>query len=172
MPPVSMPPQHPTSSTALPASGAWPSIHSSRSGLMSCSGRNSPCGSHQRAARRLNFSISAGSAFTMAALSQNKKPRTSGVVCGSRRRLRRARADHFDLDAAVGLQAFDQLRAAVVAHALALVAADRLLLALALGVDPVLLGALRHQVPLDGVGAPHREALVVDIAAEPVGVAG
>src|SRR6185436_20415579 len=156
-----MPPPQPTSSTSLPASGAWPSIHSRRSGLISCSGRNSPAGSHQRAARRLNFSSSAGSAFTMAALSQNKKPRTSGVSCRILRRLPRARADHFDLDAAVGLQALDQLRGAVVAHRLALVAAHRLLLALALGVDAVLLGALRRQVRLDGVGAAHREALVV-----------
>src|SRR3954469_2311659 len=72
-----MPPPQPTSSTRLPASKARPSIQSSRRGLISCSGRNSPCGSHQRDASWLNFSSSAGSAF-IAALSQKKAPPKRG----------------------------------------------------------------------------------------------
>src|SRR3954467_13754411 len=155
---VRMPPPQPTSSTSLPASGAWLPIHSRRSGLMSCSGRNSPSGSHQRAARRLNFSSSAGSALTFTqAFSQTKTPPQRGFS-EPERPLRGARADHLDLDAAVGLQAVDQLLVlAILAHALALVAAHRLLLALALGVDAVLLRAFRHQEGLDGIRPAHRE---------------
>src|SRR4051812_44485887 len=92
-----MPPPHPTSSTRLPASAAWRSIQSRRKGLMSCSGRNSPCGSHQRCASWLNFSSSAGSAFTRS-LSQKKAPpkrgflsRGSALLVG-RARLARRRA--------------------------------------------------------------------------------
>src|SRR4051812_24104417 len=74
-----MPPPQPTSSTRLPASGARSSIQSSRSGLISCSGRNSPCGSHQREASWLDFSSSAGSAF-ITALSQKKAPPKRGFL--------------------------------------------------------------------------------------------
>src|SRR5262245_1431923 len=167
-----IPPPQPTSRTSRPASGAWLSIHPRRSGLMSCSGRNSPSGSHQRAARRLNLSSSAGSAFTIWAFSQTKNPAAAGFLVIAAVRLRGARAGDFDLDAAVGREAFDQLRVlAIVAHALALVAAHRLLLALAFGVDAVLLRAFRGEVGLHGVGAAHRQALVVRVAAEAVGVA-
>src|SRR3954469_1484531 len=72
-----MPPPQPTSITVLPARRARSSIQSRRSGLMSCSGRNSPCGSHQRWARSLNFCSSAGSAFT-ARFSQKKAPPKRG----------------------------------------------------------------------------------------------
>src|SRR5690625_100930 len=57
-----IPPPQPTSSTAL--SCRLPTCSSTqfrRSGLISCNGLNSLSGSHQRVARALNFSISAGS---------------------------------------------------------------------------------------------------------------
>src|SRR4051812_15164590 len=78
-----MPPPQPTSSTFRPSSRARLSIHSRRSGLISCSGRNSPWGSHQREASWLNFSSSAGSTFiggrSCAIHSPKKKPRRSGA---------------------------------------------------------------------------------------------
>src|SRR5690606_25258617 len=51
------------------------------------------------------------------------------------------------------------------------VVGDGLLLALAFGVDTVLLDALGHQVGLDGFGAAHGQALVVGVSAHGVGVA-
>ncbi len=60
---ASTPPPQPTSRTRRPASGASRSIHSSRTGLMSCRGRIGPCVSHQRAARSANLRSSDGSAF-------------------------------------------------------------------------------------------------------------
>src|SRR5690349_19953831 len=94
-----MPPPQPTSSTRLPASGARSSIQSRRSGLISCSGRNSPCGSHQREASWLNFSSSAGSAFIVP-FTRKKAPPKRGFVCSEesllvrrRSRLARRRAD-------------------------------------------------------------------------------
>src|SRR5437763_2856831 len=76
-----MPPPQPTSSTRLPARRARSSIQSRRSGLMSCSGRNSPCGSHQRWASWLNFSNSAGSAF-IESIVPKKSPAEAGLACG------------------------------------------------------------------------------------------
>ena len=60
---VRIPPPQPISSTFLPLSWVRAWIHSSRSGLISCRGRNSDVGSHQRWASSLNFWISSGSAF-------------------------------------------------------------------------------------------------------------
>src|SRR5690349_7569831 len=74
-----MPPPQPTSSTRLPASAARSSIQPRRSGLMSCSGRNSPCGSHQRCASSLNFSSSAGSAF-IRTIVPKKSPAYAGLA--------------------------------------------------------------------------------------------
>src|SRR3954466_1672437 len=74
-----MPPPQPTSSTFLPARPARSSIHCRRSGLISCSGRNSPCGSHQREASALNFSSSAGSTFIREPFSQKKAPPKRGL---------------------------------------------------------------------------------------------
>src|SRR3954465_5458255 len=152
-----MPPPHPTSSTRLPASAAWRSIQSRRKGLMSCSGRNSPCGSHQRCASWLNFSSSAGSAFTPR-LSQKKTPPKRGFFRSEDRSVL-ARADDFDLGAAV-------LRAALGR----LVVRDRLLLALALGIDAVAFDALRHEVGLHRFGPAHGERLVVGVASDGIGV--
>ena len=47
------------------ASGARAAIQSRRSGLISCNGRNSLVGSHQRAASFSNFAISSGSTLTL-----------------------------------------------------------------------------------------------------------
>ena len=59
-----MPPPQPTSRTRLPARPpATRSIQSRRSGLISCSGRNSLSGSHQRCASAQNLASSAGSAL-------------------------------------------------------------------------------------------------------------
>ena len=58
---ASMPPPQPTSRTRAPASEARSSMKASRSGLSSCSGRNSPAGSHQRCARASNLAISPAS---------------------------------------------------------------------------------------------------------------
>src|SRR5687767_1029920 len=117
---------------------------------MSCSGRNSPSGSHQRWASWLNFSSSAGSAFINPD-SRNKKPRRSGAFVEAGNRSVLARADDFDLGPAIGLQAGDQLLVAAVlaAHVLALASGYRLRLALALGVDAVRFQALRYQIGLD-----------------------
>ena len=66
-----MPPPHPTSSTSLPAMPpAICSIQSSRSGLISWSGRNSLAGSHQRCAVSENFASSAGSTLGRGRVSQ------------------------------------------------------------------------------------------------------
>src|SRR5438132_8998497 len=81
-----MPPPQPTSSTRLPPRLARSSIQSRRSGLMSCSGRNSPCGSHQRWASWLNFSSSAGSTFIQSIVPK-KSPAEAGLACGSERLL-------------------------------------------------------------------------------------
>src|SRR5512134_605040 len=151
-----MPPPQPTSSTAAPASSAWRAIHSRRSGLMSWSGRNSPAGSHQRWASELNFSSSAGSTFTELL---KQKPRQSGVLNVEAKLSVPARANDLDLDAAV-------LRAALAR----LIVGDRLLLAFALGVDAVALNTFGHEVGLHRFGAPHRQALVVLVGADPVGV--
>src|SRR5262245_43537362 len=144
-----MPPPQPTSSTCFPARLAWRSIQSRRSGLISCSGRNSPCGSHQRWASLPNFSSSAGSAF-MGSILKTKSPAGAGLFVAEKDRLVLARADDLDLGAPV-------LGAAVGG----LVARHGLLLALALGVDAVGLDALGGQVGLDRLGAAHRQPLVV-----------
>src|SRR6185436_1412111 len=75
-----MPPPQPTSSTFFPARLACESIQPRRSGLISCSGRNSPSGSHQRCASWLNFSSSAGSAFMLESFSQKKGPAEAGPL--------------------------------------------------------------------------------------------
>ncbi len=59
-----MPPPQPTSSTRFDDRSAKPSIHSRRSGLIWCRGRNSLSGSHHRWANSENLANSAGSAFT------------------------------------------------------------------------------------------------------------
>src|SRR5258708_13937229 len=65
-----IPPPHPTSRTDLPARPpASFSTCARRSGLISCSGRNSLVGSHQRCASALNFASSAGSTFAVTTLS-------------------------------------------------------------------------------------------------------
>src|SRR5260221_14215223 len=71
-----------------------------------------------------------------------------------------AGTDHFDLDAAVLGAAFAGL-----------VVRDRLLLALALGVDAGWLDGLRHEVGLYPLGAAHREVLVLGVAADRIGMA-
>ncbi len=60
-----MPPPQPTSSTRRPCSGARPSIQPSRSGLISCRGRNSLSRSHQRWASSENLASSAGSTLAV-----------------------------------------------------------------------------------------------------------
>src|SRR3954467_9558997 len=80
-----MPPPQPTSSTFFPARLARSSIQPRRSGLISCSGRNSPSGSHQREASWLNFSSSAGSTFIRGSLSQKKAPPKRGLFRRRRR---------------------------------------------------------------------------------------
>src|SRR5688572_2378323 len=137
-----MPPPQPTSSTSLPVSAAWRSIHSRRSGLISCSGRNSPCGSHQRWARASNFSSSAWSTLDIGPIVPKKSPAEAGLSCEAVLLLL-AGADDLDLGAAVGRQALDHLLVAAIhlAHLLAAVAGHRLGLALAFGVDAVRLEA-------------------------------
>src|SRR5882672_4941255 len=190
-----MPPPQPTSSTLFPLRPRCASIHSRRSGLISCNGLNSPCGSHQRCASELNLASSAGSAFMEKSgsepdfdrrchqqiltksgsdpdFSPNKKPRRSGAFW-TRRGLLLPRADDLDLDAAIRRQARHQLLVAAVlgAELLALVAGHGLLLALTFGVDAVLLDALRHQIGLDRLGAAHRQLLVVSARADRIGMA-
>src|SRR5437667_245253 len=93
-----MPPPQPTSSTFFPLRPRCASIHPRRSGLISCSGLNSPCGSHQRCASELNLASSAGSAF-MQRFSQIKSPAGAGLA-GAGEGLRLPRADDLELDAA------------------------------------------------------------------------
>jgi hypothetical protein len=81
-----------------------------------------------------------------------KKPRRAGLFIPAEAPLLRAGTDHFDLHATVLRAAFGGL-----------VVGDRLLLALAFGVDPVLLDALARQVRLDGFGTTDRQVLVVRI---------
>src|SRR5438046_7528697 len=102
-----MPPPQSTSSTFLPLRPRCASIHPRRSGLISCSGLNSPCGSHQRCASELNLASSAGSAF-MQRFSQIKSPAGAGLA-GAGEGLRLPRADDLDLDAAIRRQAGHQL---------------------------------------------------------------
>jgi hypothetical protein len=78
-------------------------------------------------------------------------------------------ADDFDVDAAIRLQAVDQGLGLGVA--LALVAGDRLLFALAFGVDAVGFDALGNQVFLDGGSALLGQLLVVGVTTDAVGVA-
>src|SRR5688500_4345311 len=78
------------------------------------------------------------------------------------------RAAHLDLDAAVGLQAGDELRAP---HALALVAGDRLVIAAALGAHAVLFAAELREVLPYRFRALGRGLLVVLLVADAVGVA-
>src|SRR5436309_15572537 len=156
-----MPPPQPTSSTFFPLRPRCASIHPRRSGLISCSGLNSPCGSHQRCASELNLASSAGSAF-MQRFSQIKSPAGAGLA-GAGEGLRLPRADDLDLDAAIRRQAGHQLLVAAVlgAHLLAPVAGHGLLLALALGVDAVRLDALRQQLGIDCFGESHRQLMIV-----------
>src|SRR3569832_1532213 len=60
-----MPPPQPTSITFLPARPARWLMYSSLSGLMSCSGLYSLCGSHQRMADCSNLATSAGSTLAL-----------------------------------------------------------------------------------------------------------
>src|SRR5258708_37353400 len=154
-----IPPPQPTSSTFFPRRPRCASIHPRRSGLISCNGLNSPCGSHQRCASWLNLASSAGSAF-MQRFSQIKSPARAGLV-GHGGGLLLPRADDLDLDAAIRRQARHQLLVAAVlgSQLLALVAGHGLFLALAFGVDAAWLDALPHQVALDRFGAGHRQLL-------------
>src|SRR5438270_5011873 len=105
-----MPPPQPTSSTRLPASSTPASIQSRRSGLISCSGRNSPCGSHQRCASFENFSSSCGSAFMEFPIVETKNSAGAGFLIGVEKLgLVPARAEHLDLGAAVLGAAFGAL---------------------------------------------------------------
>ena len=156
---------------ACPASGARPSIQSRRSGLIWCSGRNSLSGSHQRWASSLNLASSRGIGVDGAMLrsirepharAKTKSPAERGFSMQQREveRTSAAGADHFDFHATVLRAAFGGL-----------VVGDGLLLALAFGVDAVLLDALADQVGLDGFGAADRQLLVVGVGADRVGVA-
>ena len=82
------------------------------------------------------------------------------------------RADDFDLDATIRLQAFDKLLVLAVfgAHLLALVASDRLLFALAFGIDATGFEALADDVFLYRRGALVRQLLVVAVRADAVGM--
>src|SRR5688500_11677170 len=164
-----MPPPQPTSSTRAPSRLAWREIHSRRSGLISCSGRNSPSGSHQRWARLENFSSSAWSTFK--GLLKQKTPPERGFVLGETAlALLPPRADDLDFHAPVGLQPVDHLlvRAGLLAEVLASAGGDRLLLALALGVDAVRRHALGHEIGLDRFRAADRKTLVVGVRADRV----
>src|SRR5690606_41382457 len=59
-----LPISQPISSTRLPDSSLRCLMYSSRSGLISCSGRKSPVGSHHLEASESNFAISAGSTLS------------------------------------------------------------------------------------------------------------
>src|SRR5678815_2058785 len=160
-----MPPPQPTSTTRLPLRAASESIQSRRSGLISCSGRKSLSLSHHRCARSLNLASSCGSALIIVEMvergrsRQRKSPAERGFS-DQRSVLLGARTDHFDFHATVLRAAFGGL-----------VVRDRLLLALAFGVDAVLLDALARQVGLDGFGTTNRQRLVVGVATDRVGVA-
>src|SRR5438093_11635950 len=87
-------------------------------------------------------------------------PKRGSVGQGGLLTLLAASADDFYFDAAVLGAAFAGL-----------VVGDRLLLALALGVDAVGLDALRDEIGLDRFGAAPRALLVVGVAADRIGVA-
>src|SRR5437879_2469833 len=163
-----IPPPQPTSSADAPASSAMRAIQSRRSGLIWWSGLNSLSGSHQRCASALNFSSSCWSAFISSChivRRRNKKAlprqgfsRSALLLYGG--------TDGFAFDAAVRLEAGDQLLGLLVALALL----DRLALALALGVDPARRDALADEIGLHRVGAAHRQLHVVGVAADAIGV--
>src|SRR5437879_5389973 len=163
-----IPPPQPTSSADAPASSAMRAIQSRRSGLIWWSGLNSLSGSHQRCASALNFSSSCWSAFISSChivRRRNKKAlprqgfsRSALLLYGG--------TDGFGLDAAVRLEARDQLLGLLVALALL----DRLALALALGVDPARRDAFADEIGLHRVGAAHRQLHVVGVAADAIGV--
>src|SRR5690554_2027243 len=79
-------------------------------------------------------------------------------------------ADHFDFDTTVRLQAVDQCAAS--ADVVARGAGHRLALALAFGVDTLSVETTGHEVVLHGCGTTLRQALVVAVGADAVGVAG
>ena len=133
---------------------------------MSCSGRNSPSGSHQRWASWLNFSSSAGSAFTMPIVPK-KNPAGAGFLStGEADQFLRVPMTSISTRRS-GCRHLISAACRAVLHLSPRRAASRPCPRCRRGC----LDALRHQVGLDRLGAAHRQRLVVGVGADRVGVA-